>query len=186
MNEEISEIQDQPLFVCNTVVDIHSQEEATGIAMKQKLKTANLVVYGLCLLMAVYLVIDTIRTGDLIKNLILLVLTAALLIYILISRKTAPKKALLKWEMAIRRKYGSNGLHLTTEFYERTLAQTLLEDEEQFTCEGYSSILEIKESENLFLLRHGREQYYFVSKTGFTKGDPKKFREFIEQRIGGK
>ena len=97
-----------------------------------------------------------------------------------------PKKAMQNWEMSIRQRYGSSALHLTTEFYELSLAQTLEEDEEQFTVEGYSSIFELKETENLFLLRHGRDQYYFISKKGFTTGTAEEFRTFIQKRIGGK
>ena len=50
---------------------------------------------------------------------------------------------------------------------------------------GYSTITELRETEHLFLLHCGRQQWYFVNKAGFTKGTPDEFRAFISERIGG-
>jgi len=113
------------------------------------------------------------------------VLVGAIMVFLLVSRFSSPKKAMAHWEEAMIKKYGSPALHINTEFYELSLAQSLREDEEQFVCDGYSSVKELVETENLFLLRHGKNQYYFVAKNGFRVGTADQFRSFIEQRIGG-
>jgi hypothetical protein len=46
--------------------------------------------------------------------------------------------------------------------------------------------MEVKESPNLFLLRYGKQSYYYVYKYGFQKGTVEEFRRFINDRIGGK
>ena len=76
----------------------------------------------------------------------------------------------------------SSDLH--TDFYDLTLAQTLQENGEVLDA-GYSTITELRETEHLFLLHCGRQQWYFVNKAGFTKGTPDEFRAFISERIGG-
>ena len=88
------------------------------------------------------------------------------------------------WQQNIQSKYGSNALHLHTDFYDLTLAQTLQENGEVLDA-GYSTITELRETEHLFLLHCGRQQWYFVNKAGFTKGTPDEFRAFISERIGG-
>ena len=186
MNEEVTQqIVDQPLFVCNTVIDIHSQEEATKAAMAKRIRSANLILYGFTGLLGVYLVINSILNQSWQKNSFMFVMLALVLALVTYSQKTSPKKAMQRWEIDIRRRYGSSALHLTTEFFEYSLAQSLEEDEEQFVCAGYSSLFELKETENLFLLRHGRDQYYFISKKGFIVGSADEFRTFMQKRIGG-
>ncbi len=184
--EEVTEVQDRPIFVCNTAIDVEAQLDASNVAMGKSSRIMDLVVYITCAAIVGYLVIDSIRNNHWQQNTFTFILIAALLIFILVLRKSAPKKAMARWEEAIIKRYGSPALHVTTEFYELSLAQTLLEDEEQFICDGYSSIKEIIETEKLFLLRHGKNQYYFVAKNGFTMGTADEFRSFIEQRMGGK
>lgn len=202
MNEEVMNLQDQtaeelevaeeaekiedPLFVCKTSIDINTQMEATKVAMGKTNLIANLVLYGMCFLMAASMIYDSIVNQDWQKNAFMLILVGGVVIFTLISRVRSPRKTMERWESAIMSKYGTKALHLTTEFYERSLAQILQEDEDQFLCEGYSSIYEMKETENLFMLRHAKNQYYFVAKKGFTKGTAEQFRSFMEQRIGGK
>lgn len=185
-NEEVMEIQDQAIFVCHTVIDVNSQQEASKNAMKKPNLISNLVIYGMSLFMGGYLVADAFANGHWKHNAIMLVLVGAVVLFSLISRKSSLKKAMARWEEAIIQKYGSPALHVTTEFYNLSLAQTVKEDDEQFVGDGYSSIREILETENLFLLRYGKNQYYFVAKKGFTKGNAEEFRTFIRQRIGGK
>ncbi len=183
--EEVTQVQDRPIFVCNTTIDVNTQLEASKAAMGKSSRITDLIMYLICAAMVVYLVVDSILNSRWQQNALTFVLVAAI-VFILISRKSAPKKAMVRWEEAIIKRYGSPALHVTTEFYELSLAQSLREDEEQFICEGYSSVKEIVETENLFLLRHGKNQYYFVAKNGFTMGTADQFRSFIEQRIGGK
>ncbi len=184
--EEVSEVQDQPVFVCNTVIDVDAQLEASKAAMGKTGRITDLILYLISAAMVIYLAIDSIRNSRWQQNAFTFILIGAVLVFILISRKSTPKKAMARWEEAIIKKYGSPALHINTEFYELSLAQSLREDEEQFICAGYSTIIEIVETENLFLLRHGKNQYYFVSKKGFTLGTADQFRSFMMQRIGGK
>lgn len=184
--EEVSEVQDQPVFVCNTVIDVDAQLEASKAAMGKTGRITDLILYLISAAMVIYLAIDSIRNSRWQQNAFTFILIGAVLVFILISRKSTPKKAMARWEEAIIKKYGSPALHINTEFYELSLAQSLREDEEQFICAGYSTIIEIVETENLFLLRHGKNQYYFVSKKGFTFGTADQFRSFMMQRIGGK
>jgi hypothetical protein len=184
--DEVPEVQDTPLFVCNTVIDVNMQQEASKAAMGKSNLISNLVVYGMCAAMLVYLVVDSISKSHWKQNGVMMVLVALVAVFATFSKNSTPKKAMARWEEAIIKRYGTSALHVTTEFYELSLAQTLKEDEEQFIGDGYSSILEVKETEHLFLLRHAKNQYYFVAKDGFTKGNVEEFRSFIMARTGGK
>ena len=184
--EEVSEVQDHPIFVCNTAIDAKAQMEASKAAMGKSGLIASLIMFGICGLAEGYLILDSIKNDRWQNNAIMLILIAAISIFTFFTRNSATKKAITKWEEAMIKKYGSPALHVTTEFYELSLAQSLREDEEQFVCDGYSSVKEIIETEHLFLLRHGKGQFYFISKDGFTRGAPEEFHSFILERIGGK
>lgn len=109
-----------------------------------------------------------------------LVLVIAFLIY---SRLSAPKKALKNWETKLRRTYGTDALHLTTEFFEHSLAQSV-DEIDDLIVEGYSKLSELRETEHLLLLRCSAKQWFFVEKAGFTTGTADEFREFIRSRMG--
>ena len=109
-----------------------------------------------------------------------LVLVIAFLIY---SRLTAPKKALKRWESGMRRSYGTDALHLTTEFFDHSLAQSV-EECDDLIVEGYSKISELRETEHLLLLRCSARQWFFVDKSGFTVGDAEQCKDFLRDRIG--
>ena len=118
-------------------------------------------------------------------GLVVLALLLVLVVgYALFNQLRGPRTALRRWQQNIQSKYGSNALHLHTDFYDLTLAQTLQENGEVLDA-GYSTITELRETEHLFLLHCGRQQWYFVNKAGFTKGTPDEFRTFISERIGG-
>ena len=118
-------------------------------------------------------------------GLVVLALLLVLVVgYALFNQLRGPRTALRRWQQNIQSKYGSNALHLHTDFYDLTLAQTLQENGEVLDA-GYSTITELRETEHLFLLHCGRQQWYFVNKAGFTKGTPDEFRAFISERIGG-
>ena len=185
-NEEEPLVQDHPLFVANTIIDIHSQQEGSQAAMGKSSRRTDWVMYGMCLIMGVYLILDSAINNRFRQNALWIVVVIFISVFTAFSRKNAPKKAMEHWEQAIIQKYGSPALHVTTEFYRHSLAQSIKEDEEQLICDGYSSVSEILETENLFLLRHGKNQYYFVAKNGFVKGTADQFSAFIQERIGGK
>jgi len=182
--EEVIE-QDHPVFVCDTVLDVYAQLEAAKAAVGKRNRGFNIAMYMGFALMAGYLILDSALNQRWQANAFSFVLVGAIMVFLLVSRFSSPKKAMAHWEEAMIKKYGSPALHINTEFYELSLAQSLREDEEQFVCDGYSSVKELVETENLFLLRHGKNQYYFVAKNGFRVGTADQFRSFIEQRIGG-
>jgi len=182
--EEVIE-QDHPVFVCDTVLDVYAQLEAAKAAVGKRNRGFNIAMYMGFALMAGYLILDSALNQRWQANAFSFVLVGAIMVFLLVSRFSSPKKAMAHWEEAMIKKYGSPALHINTEFYELSLAQSLREDEEQFVCDGYSSVKELVETENLFLLRHGKNQYNFVAKNGFRVGTADQFRSFIEQRIGG-
>ena len=182
---EQEEIEDRPLFVCNTVMDIGCQEEVTKVLMGKSALITDIGMYAMCVLIGGYLIADSIINSRWKQNGIMLGVIAGLAILTFVLRKTSPKKALQRWEEAIIKKYDSPALHLTTEFYNLSLAQSLKEDEEQIVVDGYSSIDKLIETENFFLLRYHKDRYYIVSKKGFTWGSAEGFRTFITERIGG-
>ena len=75
--EEEPLVQDHPLFVANTIIDIHSQMEGSQAARGNKAHGTDWVMYGMCLLMGGYLVADSIINDHWQKNAIFVVLRCA-------------------------------------------------------------------------------------------------------------
>lgn len=184
MDEELMQ-QDEPLFVVKTRIDRQFQEEASKTVVGKAPLVMNIILYSVFILSFLWLLLDGLGNGNLTKNAVLLILIPVVLIYTFLNRKTGPQKALKRWEDGLIQKFGTTALHLTTEFYPNSLAQSMEEDGSLVT-EGYSAITEIKESDNLFLLRFNKQSYFFVYKYGFKKGTADEFRRFINERIGGK
>lgn len=172
-----------PRFAAETVLNAERQLEASK-AVSPKL-TQLLSIFCIVLAAAAIGVMLWLyfARGDK-NNLIMAIVIVPVAGYMIFSRLTMPKKAMLRWEEKLLNTYGCTELHLLTEFYDKALAQTLKEDGDLST-EGYSAITELKETEHLFLLRHSAQQWYFVEKTGFTVGSAEEFRTFITERIGG-
>lgn len=172
-----------PLFAAETVLNAERQLEASKAVSPRLPRLLSI----LCIVLAVaalgVLIWLYFANGDS-KNLVLAAIVVAMVGYMLYTRLTVPKKAMLRWEAKLIDSYGCTELHLLTEFYDKALAQTLREDGD-LTTEGYSAISELKETEHLFLLRHSAQQWYFVEKSGFTVGNADDFRAFITERIGG-
>ena len=61
--EEVSEVQDQPVFVCNTVIDVDAQLEASKAAMGKTGRITDLILYLISAAMVIYLAIDSIRNS---------------------------------------------------------------------------------------------------------------------------
>lgn len=183
---EEAAMQDLPVFICNTEINVGTQEEVAKAVMGKSALITDIGMYAMCLLIGGYLVADSILNNRWKQNLFMLIIMVGLAILTFVLRKTSPKKALQRWEESLIKKYGSPALHVTTEFYQLSLAQSLKEDEEQIAVDGYSSIDKLVETENYFLLHYQKEQYYILSKKGFTLGGADSFRTFITERIGGK
>lgn len=175
-------VADPPRFTAKTTLNAAVQLEASK-ALAPKIGSVTGIV-GIAL-MAVLLGISlwqyftTFATDRLVMAGVL-VLVIAFLIY---SRLTAPKKALKRWESGMRRSYGTDALHLTTEFFDHSLAQSV-EECDDLIVEGYSKISELRETELLLLLRCSARQWFFVDKSGFTVGDAEQCKDFLRDRIG--
>ena len=173
-----------PKFSANTVINAAVQQEASETVAS---KNAKYVSYGCIALVVVAfgLLIWQYVVNRTTMGLMMILLCALVIVYLVYSQVTMPKKALARWEASIERSFGSKELHLTTEFYEYSLAQSVKEDG-SVNVQGYSDLIEIRESEHLFLLRRSKQQWFFVAKDGFTVGSAEDFRTFITERIEGK
>lgn len=176
----------EALFRAETLLDANSQKEAS-LAVRGKLgEIVSWVFLGICAVMLGVLLwryfTAEVRENNQLFLMAILVLAMGMYFY---SKFFGQKKALRRWEENLRRQFGTPALHLTAEFFPMSLCQSV-EETEDTRVEGYSAISGFKESENLFLLRCGKQQWYFVSKTGFTKGSADEFRSFISEKIGGK
>ena len=178
------ETMEPPVFVVQTVLDAGAQLEASRAAMPKMARLLAYVCFGLSALMLGVLIWQFAVTGNSI-NLIMAGLLALVLVYLLYTQFSAPKKALIRWEEGIRKSFGTDRLHLTTEFFGRTLAQSIAENDDVLV-EGYSAISEMRETEHLLLLRCGKRQWFFLAKDGFTTGTVEDFRSFIAEHLGGK
>lgn len=172
---------DPPLFSVNTVIDAKIQQEASEAVAA---KSAKYVSYG-CLALVIlafgFLVYQYIVARST-SSLVLMIGAGLVVAYLIYSQITMPKKALERWEASIRRSFGASELHVTTEFYPLSLAQTVKEDG-SVNVQGYSELSDLRESEHLFLLRRTQQQWFFVAKDGFTAGTADEFRKFISERI---
>lgn len=173
----------EPKFVVETTINTDCQLEASRGVMPKATRVLNYVCIGITVILLGVILWQYIATREK-GHLILLLVLIAVFGLLALNQIRGPRTALKRWEQSIRQRYGTNALHLRTEFYELTLAQTMLEDD-SMTEQGYSGISELKETEHLFLLHCGRQQWFFVSKEGFQVGTPDEFRAFIQDRIGG-
>lgn len=183
---EVSEAIDSPIFVCHTVLDGNAQEEIMKIALGKKAMGTDVVIYSMCILLSGYMIADSILNHAWSRHALWLGVMVILAILTFVLRKNAPKRAVKYWEESIIKQYSTSALHTTTEFYNRSLAQSIEEDEDQIIVDGYSSIEKMTETENYFLLHYGNSRAYVVAKKGFEGNTEEQFRTFITERIGGK
>lgn len=188
--EEILEEEEvelpEALFRVETLLDAQSQKEASLAVRGKAGEAISWIFLGICAVMLGVLLwryfSAEVRENSQLFLMAILVLAMGMYLY---SKFFGQKKALQRWEENLRRQFGSPALHLTMEFFPMSLCQSVQETEDT-NVEGYSAISGFKESENLFLLRCSKQQWYFVSKKGFTLGSPDEFRTFISEKIGGK
>ena len=185
-DEELEELEPiaPPKFVVETVLSADSQEEAIKVVQPKYINIFSYICIGLCTVMFGALVVVYFQTKNS-TNLFYAALMLFTLAFILYNKFVAPKKQRDRWENNILRMFGATELHLTTEFYDLSLIQTMQEDAENMIDAGYSDLTEMKETENLFLLRCKNRQWFFLSKKGFRMGSAESFRRFINERIGG-
>lgn len=183
--EEPAEPLPEALFRIRTVLDAKAQEEATKTVRGKLLDIITWLFMGICLAFAAlmfwqYFTVEEAGTSNLIFGILMIVV----LLFSLYNKLFGGKKALQKWESNMIRQFGTSALHLTTEFFPRSLSQSV-EEIDNVLVEGYSSVSSMKESENLFLLNCGGRQWFFIDKKGFEVGDAESFRKFISEKIGG-
>lgn len=182
VEEEVQPIP--PIYSCRTVLNLQMQKEATEAAAPKYSKIINYVCLALCGLMFGLLLWAYIG-GRAPLNLILAVLVFGVGIYLVYSQFVLPNKLLTQWEENLRRDFRTDALHLTTEFYKFSIAQTL-EENGDVLVDNYSDLREMVETEHMFLLKKRRGSWYFLSKEGLQNCSVDEFRTFISEQIGGK
>lgn len=187
MNEE--NLQEQsaapnpPIFSCRTLLNAQTQQEAAQALAPRYLKFVNYTCFGLCVVMFGLLLWSFFAQGNTF-NLVLAVVVLLVAAYQLYSHFRLPQKMLTQWEENMRKKFGTDALHLTTEFYKFSIAQTLDENNDVLV-DNYSDLLALVETEHLFLLKKNRSFFYLLAKDGFQNCSAEEFRSFISERIGG-
>lgn len=176
----------EALFQVETVLNVQTQLEASNAVRGKLMDLVSWGCMGICVVLLGLLTWQyftaEIRDNSLLLLIAVLLFSLGMFLY---NKFIGQKKSMKRWEDSLVRQYGSPELHLSTEFFERSLCQTLRENDDT-QVEGYSKISRMRESESLFLLNCGKQQWFFVSKTGFVKGTPDEFRTFISEKIGGK
>lgn len=173
-----------PIYTCRTVLDVQMQKEATEAAKPKYSKYLNYICFALCAVMFGMLLWAYIG-GRQPLNLILALLVLAVGFYLVYSQFAMPKKMLVQWEENLRRNFGTNALHMTTEFYKYSIAQTV-DETDDILVDNYSALRAVVETEHLFLLKKGSSSWYFLSKDGLQNCSADEFRSFISEQIGGK
>ncbi len=187
LKEEVEEEVEmpEPLFRVETVLDVNSQAEASKAVRGKVTELITWAFMGICLILGGLLLWQYFTTEPRQDSQLMLIFVMGLaLLFSLYNKLFAQKRALKRWEKDLVRNFGSPALHLTTEFFEHSLCQTLKESDNA-QVEGYSALSGYKESENLLLLHCG-QQWFFLSKNTFTKGNVEEFKSFISGKIGGK
>lgn len=183
--EEEAEPLPEVLFRVKTVLDAKAQGEATKAVRGKIMDFVTWFFIAICagftgVLLWQYFTAEVPEQSNLIFGSLMVVV----ILFSLYNKFFAGKKALAKWEAGMLRQYGTAALHLTTEFFPRSMSQSV-EEVDNVLVEGYSSVSSMKESENLFLLNCGGRQWFFIDKNGFEVGDAESFRTFISEKIGG-
>lgn len=183
-NEELQPLA-EPRFIFHSPLNASMQEEANKAVQSKAVTIFGYVCFALCVGMFATLLVlyfMTKNSGNLFYAAIMLLTIA----YILYIKLVLPKKQRAKWEDQIQRAFGTKELHLVTEFYDRSLIQTLQEDEDNIVDAGYSELQDLKETEHMYMLRCRNRQWFFLSKDGLVKGNAEEFKDFIGTYIGGK
>lgn len=170
-----------PKFVVKTTINAECQKEASEGLTTKATKILSIVITGFLVILFAVAVWQYIAFPEN-RNLFFVVIPFFALVYVAYLKFYAPKTQLRRWEESIARTFGTNCLHVQTEFYDLILSQ-IVEESGSEDEEGYSALKEFKETKNLFLLRGKGKTWFFLAKDGFTVGDPDSFRTFINSLI---
>lgn len=177
----VDHIIPEPLFVAKTALSAELQLEATRAARTRAGRVLLWACAGILLVLLGFSVWQYISAPSN-ANLLFIVAEVLLAAYIIYAHFFSQKRTLKKWESQIQAQYGVNALHLTTEFYELVFVQTVAETGNDIDC-GYTAIEKIEETEHCFLLRSGKNRWFFIEKSGLV-GDPAAFRSFLREKCG--
>lgn len=180
--DQDAEVLDPPRFVVKTNLNAAVQMEASKALAPKYANVTSLAGIGLLVVLLVFTIVQyfTLQSND---RLFMAALLIAVIAFLLYSRYSAPKRALKRWEANMRRSFGTDAMHLTTEFFEHSLAQTAQETND-LIVEGYSKIYTMRETEHLLLLRCSAQSWFFLEKDGLVDGDLDELKDFIRERIG--
>lgn len=181
-DEEESTELPEPIFSVSTALDGALQQEASESVRGTMSNVLYFAALGALVLMLGALIWQTVTMGT--NNALYIALVAVVLAYTLYTRIFGGKVAMRRWENDLVRRYQTSALHLTADFYDLVMTQTVRENDTSLEA-GYSEILRVKETERLFLLQCGKQKWLFVAKDGFTKGTPEEFRVFMQEKTGG-
>lgn len=174
----------KPRFSVQTELNIALHEEANR-AMSGKTGTIMFfVAVGMIaayLIASIWLLLSS-QNGASWLSIVICLIAIGMLLY---SRLFGQKKQLKKWEERVQASFGTNALHLTVDFYEHILTQTIRESGDSVEC-GYSQLRELRESEHLFLLKNSNGNFFFLDKSAVCGGSAGELRAFLQERIGGK
>lgn len=181
--ETAPEVAPKALFTVKTVLNTEMQNEAS-LALTPKL---NDIVSYICFIVTGIMgaiLVWRYFAGDGAQNLVMAALVVVLLAYLIYTRRAGPKKALARWEEQMIRNFGTAELHLTAEFYEHSLAQSVEEDE-NVTVVGYSELNEYKETEHLLLVHNKGSHWFFLDRTGVQGATIEELKAFLDRKMGG-
>ena len=116
-------------FSVDTTIDADIQYEASKSLMPRYVQLLTWVCFGLSVVLLGIMVWQYVMTKNT-MHLVLALLLVLVVGYALFNQLRGPRTALRRWQQNIQSKYGSNALHLHTDFYDLTLAQTLQENGE--------------------------------------------------------
>ena len=111
-------------FSVDTTIDANIQYEASKSLMPRYVQLLTWVCFGLSVVLLGIMVWQYVMTKNT-MHLVLALLLVLVVGYALFNQLRGPRTALRRWQQNIQSKYGSNALHLHTDFYDLTLAQTL-------------------------------------------------------------
>ena len=110
-------------FSVDTTIDADIQYEASKSLMPRFVRLLTWVCFGLSVVLLGIMVWQYVMTKNT-MHLVLALLLVLVVGYALFNQLRGPRTALRRWQQNIQTKYGSNALHLHTDFYDLTLAQT--------------------------------------------------------------
>lgn len=112
----------EPKFSVDTTIDADIQYEASKSLMPRYVQLLTWVCFGLSVVLLGIMVWQYVMTKNT-MHLVLALLLVLVVGYALFNQLRGPRTALRRWQQNIQTKYGSNALHLHTDFYDLTLAR---------------------------------------------------------------